>query len=130
MLRTSLLAALAALCAFPTLATDLSTNPQSAPRGRYEIDPPHSTVMFCIAHYDGVSNYCGWFAKISGTLHFTGAQPANSNIEAKIDVASVQTRSKELDDRLRDELFEASKFPTATFQSTGARVTGQNQGEV
>lgn len=129
MLRPSLLAASAALFALPALA-DISTNPQSAPKGRYEIDSRHSVVIFCIAHYDGVSNYCGWFTKVSGTLHFAEAQPTKSTVEAKIDVASAQTRSKELDDRLRDELFEASKFPTAVFESTAAKTTGPNQGEV
>lgn len=129
MMRPLLFAAALAVSAAPAFA-DLSTNPQSAPKGRYDIYGPHAVVMFCIAHYDGVSNFCGWFAKVSGTLQFNGSQPANGKIEAKIDLASAQTRSKELDDRLRDELFETAKFPTATFQSTSAKVTGQNQGEV
>jgi len=129
MLRSSLLAASGILWAMAASA-DVSNNPQSAPKGRYDIASQHATVIFCIGHYDGVSNYCGWFSKITGTLQFNGAQPSNGKIEVKIDMASAQTRSSELDHRLRDDLFEVGKFPTATFQSTSAKVTGQNEGEV
>src|SRR5262249_51272313 len=77
-------AMLLALAATPALA-DISTNPQSAPKGRYRIDPPHAVVMFCISHFGGTSNYCGWFPKISGNLHFNGAQPTDSKLSIAID---------------------------------------------
>src|SRR5262245_33399271 len=105
MLRPLLFAAALAVSAAPAFA-ELSTNPQSAPKGRYDIYPPHATVIFCVGHYDGVSSYCGWFAKVTGSLQFNGSQPASGKIDVKIDMASAQTRSKELDDRLHDELFE------------------------
>jgi polyisoprenoid-binding protein YceI len=115
--------------AMPTLA-DISKNPQSAPQGRYDIDPPHAVAMFCIAHFGGMTNYCGWFPKVSGTLQFLGAQPEKSSVEATIDLTKVQTRSDELDQRLRDDFFEVAKFGTATFKSTAVKVTGANQGEI
>lgn len=129
MLRLSLAALFAAAGALPVMA-DLSTNPLSAPKGRYNIHPPHTVVMFCIPHYGGTSNFCGWFAKISGTLQFSGSQPANGKVDVKIDLSRVETRSAELDHLLRDDFFEVGKFPTATFQSTSAKVTGPNQGEI
>jgi polyisoprenoid-binding protein YceI len=128
MLRASLICA-AALSALPALA-DVSKNPQNAAKGTYRIDPPHAVVMFCISHYGGTSNYCGWFPKVSGILQFNGAQPEKSSITATIDLARVQTRSDELDGRLRDDLFEVAKFGTATFKSTSVKVTGTNEGEI
>ena len=117
-----------ALTAQPAQA-DVSKNPQSAPKGAYELVERHSTVHFCIEHL-GISQYCGWCPKLSGTLRFNGAQPASSSVEVSIDLTKAQTRSAELDGRLRDDFFEVSKFATATFKSTSAKVTGANQGEV
>src|SRR5262245_59176334 len=94
-----------ALAAAPALA-DISTNPQSAPKGRYRADPGHTAVIFCIAHFGGTSNYCGWFPKITGTLNFNGAQPADSKLNISIDMAQVTTRSAELDRRLKDDFFQ------------------------
>lgn len=124
-----LLIAAAGLAALPALA-DVSKNPQTAPKGRYDVDPPHAVVMFCIPHFGSTSNYCGWFPKVAGTLQFNGAQPEKSSLEASIDLARVQTRSDELDQRLRDDFFETPKFATATFKSTAVKVTGPNQGEI
>lgn len=128
LLRASLIC-LAALSALPAFA-DVSKNPQSAPKGTYRIDPPHAVVMFCIPHFGGTSNYCGWFPKVAGTLTFNGSQPEKSSVTATIDLARVQTRSDELDGRLRDDLFEVAKFGTATFKSTSVKVTGANEGEI
>ena len=128
LLRLSLIAASVTLGTLPVFA-DVSTNPQSAPKGAYEIVQRHSLVTFCIKHL-GISNYCGWFPKLSGTLHFNGSQPASSSVEITIDLAKAMTRNDELDGRLRDDMFEVSKFATATFKSTSVKVTGANQGEI
>lgn len=130
MMRWSLVVLSVAVAASSPAAADISSNPQSAPKGRYTVDPPHAVVMFCIPHFGGTSNYCGWFPKVAGKLQFTGAQPANSKLSVTIDMTRVATRSDVLDQRLRDDFFEAGKFPTATFESTSAKVTGTNQGEV
>jgi polyisoprenoid-binding protein YceI len=63
----------------------------------------------------GISNYCGRFATLSGRISFNGAQPEKSTGQIELDVASVDTPSDKLDDKLRNEFFEVSKFPTAKF---------------
>ncbi len=126
--QVAALSAAVALLATPALA-DVSKNPQSAPKGAYELVQRHSLVTFCIRHLE-ISNYCGWFPKLSGTLHFNGSQPENSNVEIAIDLSKAQTRNDELDGRLRDDMFEVGKFATATFKSTAVKVTGANQGEI
>jgi polyisoprenoid-binding protein YceI len=126
-LRFYLIAALS-LAAFPA-AADVSVNPQSAPKGVYELSNGHSLITFCIKHV-GISNYCGWFPKISGKLHFNGSQPQASRVDVSIDLSAVQTRSDELDGRLRNDLFQVAKFGTATFTTNGSKITGTNQGDV
>ncbi len=125
---TLLIAAAFSLGAVPAWA-DVSSNPRSAPKGTYALSKAHSLVTFCIKHF-GISDYCGWFPKISGTLEFNGSQPGNSRVDVVIDLSAVETRSDELDGRLRDELFEVTKFGTATFKSTGIKVTGDAQGDI
>lgn len=129
LIRASAFAAAFAISAAVPAFADVSTNPQSAPKGSYNLLPAHSLVGFCIRHQN-VSNYCGWFKKTTGKLRFSGGQPENSSGEFTIDVASVDTRSDELDSRLKDDFFEVSKFPTATFKTTSIKVTGKNQGEI
>ena len=130
MFRSTLLGGVSALVfAGAAFAGDASTNPQSAPKGAYELNKAHSLVTFCIRHLD-ISTYCGWFPKLSGKLKFNGSQPGASSVDISIDLNAVQSRSDELDQRLRNDMFEVAKFPTATFKTNGSKVTGPNQGDV
>lgn len=128
MLRASHLGALALVLAAPAMA-DVSTNPQSAPKGKYELDPSHTGVLFCIRHM-GLSDYCGRFNKVSGSITFNGSQPEKSTADITIDLASVDTPSDALDGKIKDEFFEVAKHPTATFKATGIKITGKNEGEI
>ncbi|NOT42747.1 MAG: YceI family protein [Alphaproteobacteria bacterium] len=129
MLRLSLTAALLASAAMPALADDVSTNPMSAPKGKYKVEPNHTSVLFCIRH-NGISGYCGRFAGVTGTLSFNGSQPEKSALAIDIDVNSLDTPSDKLDAELKSGFFETAKFPTATFKSTAIKVTGKNEGEI
>lgn len=128
MMRSSLLAALLASAAMPALA-DVSDNPQSAPKGKYKIESNHTSVLFCVRHM-GLSDYCGRFNKVTGSLNFNGAQPDKSSLDLTIDIASIDTPSDKLEGELKEPFFEVSKFPTATFKSTSIKVTGKNEGEI
>ena len=128
MLRSTLIATVFALAAVPALA-DASTNPQTAPKGKYKAEPNHTGVLFCIRHM-GLSDYCGRFTKVSGTLNFNGAQPEKSSTDITIDTTSVDTPSSELNKKLQADFLETAKFPTATFKSTSIKVTGKNEGEI
>lgn len=128
MIRPTLICALFALVAAPAMA-DVSLNAQTAPKGTYKIEPNHTSVMFCIRHM-GISNYCGRFNKIQGKIGFNGAQPEKSTASIEIDATSIDTPSDALDDKLRKEFFETTKFPTATFTTTSIKVTGKNQGDI
>jgi polyisoprenoid-binding protein YceI len=129
MLRSSFVAALLATTALPALAQDVSTNPLSAPKGKYKVEPGHTGVLFCIRH-SGISDYCGRFNAISGSMVFNGSQPEKSSVSIDIDVNSLDTPSDKLDTELKSNFFETAKFPTATFKSTAIKVTGKNEGEI
>ena len=129
MLRSSLIAALLATTALPALAEGVSTNPQSAPKGKYKLDPGHTGVLFCIRH-SGISDYCGRFNSVKGSATFNGGQPEKSSVSVEIDINSLDTPSDKLDGELKASFFETAKFPTATFKSTAVKVTGKNEGEI
>ncbi len=120
-----------AIAASPWAAAqaDTSQNPKSAPRGTYSLDPRHTLVQFCIRHM-GLSDYCGRFSKVTGTLTFNGGQHEKSSARIELDVSSIDTLSKELDEKLRTQFFETARHPVARFTTNSVRVTGERTGIV
>lgn len=96
----------------------------------WTIDAMHSAVGFSIRHLM-ITTVRGEFQTISGSIRFDPAHPESTQIEASIPVASISTRQEQRDAHLRSaELFDAEKYPTATFRSTRARSVGAGQVEV
>ena len=126
--RQSVLIAVLAFASAPAFA-DVSTNPQSVPKGTYKLEPNHTSVLFCIRHM-GISDYCGRFNTIGGKIGFSGSQPAKSSATIEIDMASIDTPSDKLDEKLRVEFLETAKFPKASFVAKSIKITGKNQGEI
>jgi polyisoprenoid-binding protein YceI len=95
----------------------------------YKIDPVHSSVGFTIRHF--FTNVPGTFTKFSGTIVVDRANLENSTVEARIEVASVDTRNGMRDDDLRsDKFFSAVKLPAITFKSTSWKKTGDDTYDV
>ena len=83
----------------------------------YQIDPAHSNAQFVVRHL-GISNVQGQFTKISGTVQLDEAEVTKSTVNATIEVNSLDTRVAARDkDVLSEHFFDASKFPSMTFQS-------------
>ena len=96
----------------------------------WNIDPTHSVAEFKIRHLM-ISNVKGSFPKVSGVLTLDEANPANSSVEATIDVTSIETRDAQRDAHLKSaEFFDAEKFPTMTFRSTRVTPAGIGEGTV
>src|ERR1035438_525434 len=97
----------------------------------YQIDSAHSRAQFSVRHLM-VSNVRGEFTKLSGSLAYDASNPANSSLEARLEVASINTRDEQRDAHLKSpDFFDAEKFPELTFRSKqvaqdgdGLRVTG------
>ncbi len=85
---------------------------------KWELDPENSSVGFACKHV--FSNVRGMFQKPSGTVTLDEGTPANSTINATIDVNSVTTGVEERDAHLKgSDFFDAAKYPVISFVSTG-----------
>ncbi|MBS2028545.1 MAG: YceI family protein [Deltaproteobacteria bacterium] len=103
----------------PSVEQDLPSVPVPAvPQvSKWELDPENSSVSFVCRHV--LTNVRGMFAKPSGTVTLDEAAPANSKINATIDVNGISTGVEERDTHLKSaDFFEAAKFPTINFFST------------
>ena len=90
----------------------------------WTIDPLDSTVGFGIRHFM-VATVRGVFREVSGTVRYDPARPEATELRVDIPTASVDTRVAARDEHLRaHDIFDAARYPTIAFRSTGARVNG------
>ncbi|HLH19316.1 MAG TPA: YceI family protein [Bryobacteraceae bacterium] len=90
----------------------------------YRIDPAHSTAQFVVRHMM-ITNVRGGFGKVEGTVVYDPENPAQSSIEAAIDVASIETRDAQRDAHLKSaDFLDADKFPKITFKSSKIEGSG------
>ena len=87
-------------------------------------DPAHSGVNFTIRH-GGVSNVHGRFGGVTGTLIFNEADITKSTVTVTIDTSTVDTGEPARDTDLKSvAFFDVTKFPTASFTSSGVVKNG------
>jgi len=84
----------------------------------YQIDSAHSSAQFTVRHMM-ISNVRGEFTKLSGSIAYDAADPANSSVEATIEAASINTRDPQRDAHLKSaDFFDVERFPALTFRAT------------
>ncbi len=111
-------------------AAQVSTDPRQAPAGAYQIEARHTVVLFAIPHL-GLTDYYGRFEKASGTLNFAPGSPEKSSVSVTVDTASLNVPNSELMTELVSaDVFDAAKFPQATFVSTSVARTGPASGRM
>ncbi|MHC3003306.1 YceI family protein [Gordonia sp. GN26] len=94
------------------------------PAGTWNIDATHSTVGFSVKHLM-VSKVRGTFDNFSGTI--TVDENGAPSVQAEIDVTSISTNNAQRDGHIKSaDFFDAEKYPTATFVSTGVRENGDD----
>ncbi|MFY1621087.1 YceI family protein [Micromonospora sp. WMMD736] len=92
--------------------------------GTWAIDPVHSSVAFSVRHLM-VSKVRGTFDTFSGAI--TVAEDGTAEVSAEVAVASINTGNEQRDAHVRSaDFFEAERYPTATFRSTGVRANGDD----
>lgn len=97
---------------------------------RWNIDPSHSNAEF-VARHMMVTKVRGTFENIAGYIEFDEDNPANSYVEASIDLNTISTRDQQRDNHLRSaDFFDVENYPTMTFKSTKIEVTGDNTGHI
>ena len=121
--RTNLVLVLAAALSASAFVT-LSAAPET-----YKIDPVHSSVGFTIRYF--VTQVHGTFTKFAGTIVVDRDHLENSTVEARIEVASIDTEFGVRDDDLRsDRFFSAAELPFITFKSKFWEKTGEDTFDV
>jgi polyisoprenoid-binding protein YceI len=105
--------------------------PSAAGTTTWTIDNSHTLAEFSVRHLM-ISTVKGRFGEVSGKVVADDADPSRAQIEATINVASIDTREAQRDAHLRSaDFFDAENFPTLTFRGTrvekagdGLKVTG------
>ena len=84
----------------------------------WNVDPVHSVAEFKVKHMM-ISNVKGQFTGVKGVLSLDETDLLNSQVEASIDAASINTRDPQRDAHLKSaDFFDVEKFPTLSFKST------------
>jgi polyisoprenoid-binding protein YceI len=110
------------------VSAQIATDPGAAPSGSYKLEAAHSQLLFSIVHL-GLTDYYGRFDRLSGTLNFDAQHPDRSSVTVSVDPASVDTPSAQLNAELSGPVvFDAQKFPAATFRSTAITRGGASGG--
>lgn len=108
------------------IAASLSTPAVAAPQA-YQFDKGHTNILFFIDHL-GFSKMVGEFRSFDGVLNFDPENPAASSVQINIQVNSVSTDVKALDEHLqKPEFFNAEQFPAMSFNSTAVTTAGDGK---
>jgi polyisoprenoid-binding protein YceI len=92
--------------------------------GVWIIDPVHSTIGFWVRHLM-VSKVRGTFDTFAGAITLT--DEGTPSVTVEIDVTSISTGHEQRDRYVTSAgFFDAHKFPTATFTSTGVNADGDD----
>lgn len=118
-MRTALLLALLTAATAPAAAIAAPVT--------YQLDPTHTDVLFTWNH-NGFSFPTGRAAISSGTLTYDAAKPTASQVPVELPLAELATHVPKLDEIVKsDKLFDAAKFPQATFRSTSVSTQGSGR---
>lgn len=94
--------------------------------GLWKVDPGHAEVGFWGRHFM-LTKVRGRFTGVDATV-VIATDPADSTVEATIDMASVDSGDETRDNHLRSsDLFDVANWPIATFRSTNV-VWNQSRG--
>lgn len=108
--------------ASPTPSTDAAAPgglvvPAVPQVSNWVLDPENSSAEFVCKHV--LSNVRGLVPMPSGTVTLDETTPANSRVNATLDVNLMSTGVEERDTHLKSsDFFDATKYPTMTFVST------------
>jgi polyisoprenoid-binding protein YceI len=95
----------------------------------YVIDPNHTYPSFEADHFGGLSVWRGKFDATSGKVVYDKDAKAGS-LDVTVDMTSIDFGNPKLNEHARSaELFDAAKFPTATFTGKFTKFNGATPAE-
>jgi polyisoprenoid-binding protein YceI len=103
-----------------TLLVLALAGPAAFADGNWTVDPSHTTISFSVDHF--FTPVTGSFNDYQVDLDYDAENPENSSVEARIQVASVDTGNDRRDNHLRTaDFFEVETYPEMTFKSTSVK---------
>ena len=115
--------------ALVTFSSLIATGALAAPV-TYNIDPSHTYPSFEADHFGGLSVWRGKFTATSGKIVYDKAAKSGS-VDITVDANSVDFGMPKLNEHAKSpEIFDAAKFPTATFTGKLAKFKGDAPTEV
>ena len=112
------------------LGSALASGPLLAADYAIDKEGQHAFVNFKISHL-GYSWLWGTFKDFDGSFSFDAAKPEESKVNVTLKTASVDSNHAERDKHLRsDDFLNVAKHPTATFESTSVKSTGEGTADV
>lgn len=90
----------------------------------WNIDPEHAAASFAVRHMM-ITTVKGHFAGVTGTVELDEADVTRSRVSARIEAATVNTRSEQRDGHLRSgDFFDVENHPHITFESRSVSRSG------
>src|SRR5580693_6050622 len=90
----------------------------------YTLDPNHTYPSFAADHFGGMSVWRGKFNSSSGKVVYDKDAKSGS-IEVTVDMSSINFGMPKLDEHAKSaELFDAAKYPTATYSGKFTKFNG------
>ncbi len=113
---------------FTTAAASLLMMSATMAQVKWKVDASHSKLGFSVVHAM-VSETEGKFKVFDGTAESkTEMDFTNALINFSADVNSINTEDAKRDGHLKSpDFFDAEKFPTITFKSTGMKLDGKGK---
>ena len=90
----------------------------------YTLDPAHTYPSFAADHFGGLSVWRGKFNSTSGKVVYDKDAKSGS-IEVTVDISSINFGMPKLDEHAKSpEIFDAAKYPTATYSGKFTKFNG------
>lgn len=115
--RTAAALALALCLAGPALANPSTQDPAKVPAGTYALDKRHASLTAKTLHM-GFSHYTLRFNGLDGSFTYDPANWQATKVTFTVDPKSVDTNDAAFNKQIAG-YFDADKYPTITFVSTG-----------
>src|SRR4028118_1617836 len=97
------------------------------PTGIWKADAPHSQLGFTVTHL-GINDVSGTFNDFDVMVSSSKPDFSDAQFNLSARVASIDTRVDARDNHLKSaDFFDAAKYPTMDFKSTGVKKAGKNK---
>ena len=96
----------------------------------WNVDYAHSQIQVSIRHMM-ISNVKGHFEKFQATAQINEEHPEESQVDVKIEAASVNTKMEQRDAHLRSaDFLDVEKYPYITFKTTRNEIIDDAHGKI